>query len=729
MAPVLLRGCRQKILLSFSVLQFVAASLFSQATEIDYNLYYRFPLSLGAEYQSLSPFTDFGAQYNIFDLSLNARYPLPALPALQPVLKLGLMRFDSQDPEEPNKWDHSLWYGAFGMIYSHRFARTFEVGAEAAIGLSEALFTDLLPEEGTLGSLNLLLELGGRIALNPSYNFSLDVHPGIKYLYSLSPLKDFDGFIFAIGFGAAYRFGQDPDAPTAEIRSIHFDKLTVPALFAAMQSYYAKNPMGTVSISNTEKHPIRDIEVSFFQAGYMDSPTPAVSIPELAAGESRDIALLASFNEGVFKTEGITPLTGEVIVRYTSLGHPAEQHQSVSYDLYDKTAVTWNDDRKVAAFITPSDSALRNYASFIRQTCREEVIPCYNSALQTAMQVFLALSELGCLYQADPTLPFTRVQGNPLVVDSINLPRDTLSRITGDCDDLTVLYCSLLEAVGIETSFITVPGHIYAAFNTGVPSRDYREIHPERTAALNVDGNIWIPVEITLIGKTGFLDAWRKGVEQWRTYENSPELRNFHLTRKAQEIYRPVGLKETDLGLQYGRKEEILRCFCQEMERLTDTVIGEYISAAENTRRKQDYNRLGIAYARFRRHTRAEKAFRQALAIDSSYLSAQINLANLLFLKGEYAAAVPRFEEALASLASEGQGESLKALMVLINLSRTLYQLEDYEEAKSCLARARLIDEEETEKYAYLAQSAVSGTRAADERDPSREIIFVGEEE
>ena len=163
----------------------------------------------------------------------------------------------------------------------------------------------------------------------------------------------------------------------------------------------------------------------------MDSPTQAASITELKPGESREVELFASFNQEVFRTEGVTPLTGEVIVSYKSKGRAAEQRQSVSYDLHDKTAVTWDDDQKVAAFITPADSALRNYASFIRQACKEQTIPTFNDPLQLAMQVFHALGEIGCLYQADPSLPFTKVQDNPMVVDSISLPRDTLKRITG----------------------------------------------------------------------------------------------------------------------------------------------------------------------------------------------------------------------------------------------------------------------------------------------------------
>ncbi|UCB46728.1 MAG: tetratricopeptide repeat protein, partial [Spirochaetota bacterium] len=610
--------------------------ILSQEQGLDYNKHYQFPISLGVEYQTLSPFATYGSNFNIYEISAIARYPIPSLPVLQPTLKLGIISFDSQDSDDPDTWDHTHYFGALGILYSTRFSKNFEIGAEALSGFSHAVFPKLIPEEGPLGSSNVFFELGAHICLNPSYNFCIDIHPNIKYLFSLSSMKDFDGLIFGIGFSGHYRFGEDPDAPGAIIRCIRFDNVNIQPLFAAMQSYYTKNPFGNIRITNTDKNEITDIEITFFQAGYMDSPTPSGSFPDLKAGESIDIDLLASFNEEVFKTEGITPLTGEIIVKYKSNGKPAEQRQPVSYDLHDKTALMWNDDRKVAAFITTADSALRNYSSFIRQSCKADIVPDYNENLQIAIQVYHALGELGCIYQVDPTSPFTKVQENPMVVDSISLPRDTLKRITGDCDDLTVLYCSLLETVGIETGFITVPGHIYAVFNTDASTRLYRKVHPERAMTINVDGKLWVPVEITMIGKEDFLTAWRKGIEEWIANENNPEYRGFYIIRKSQELYRPVGLKETDLGLQYGNKVNIVKNFKQDIGELTDLIVKDYIISAEESAKKEDYNRLGITYAKFMQYQKAEDAFRMALKIDPDFLHAQVNLGNLMYLREDY---------------------------------------------------------------------------------------------
>ena len=722
-----LQDRRRRVVLLRLCFLFAAALLFPQEPKLNYNTYYRFPLSLGVEYQSLSPFAAYSSQFNIFDLSASVRWPIPSVPMLQPTLRAGMMRFDSQDQADPLKWDHTHWYAALGLDVAYRFVKNFELGAEALAGFSEAIFPHLLPEEGPVGTSNLLFEVGGRIALNPSYNFSIDVHPNLKYLLSLSPLKDFDGLIFGIGFAGSFRFGQDPDAPAAVIRSIRFDQVTIPDVFAAMQSYYVKHPVGTITVTNTEKYPISDVSVSFMQPGYMDSATQAASIRELKAGETRQFELFASFNQEVFRTEGVTPLTGEVIVAYKAKGRPAQQQQSVSYDLHDKTAITWNDNQKVAAFITPADSALRNYASFIRQACKEETIPTYNGPLQLAMQVFHGLEEIGCLYQADPALPFAKVQESPTVVDSISLPRDTLKRVTGDCDDLTVLFCSLLETAGTETGFITVPGHIYAAFNTKVAGRDYGVLHPDRGMTINLEGELWVPVEITLIGKTGFLESWRKGREEWTAHDNSPEKRGFLRTRECQELYRPVGLKETDLGLQYGRKEGILDGFRQDLNKLIETITDDARSAARKGGRKQDFNKLGIMYAEFLRYGQAEEAFNQALKLDPGYESARVNLANLLFLKKEYPAALARFQDAYREMERKGEGSSAKGLKVLLNISKTCYQMADYPEAQEYYGKAQAIDPEQVKLFAYLEERRPDEARAAEEKDLAYEILFLEE--
>jgi hypothetical protein len=343
------------------------------------------------------------------------------------------------------------------------------------------------------------------------------------------------------------------------------------------------------------------------------------------------------------------------------------------------------------------------------------------------MQAFSALTEIGCLYQIDPSSPFTEVQDNPMIVDSISLPRDTLKRITGDCDDLTVLYCSLLETVGIETAFITVPGHIYAAFNTKVPVNNYRKIHSDRNLFIGVDGNLWIPVEITMIGKTGFMEAWRKGIEEYTLYDSDPGKRGFYRTAEAQQLYRPVGLKEADLGLQYGSKDNMIAGYQRDMDKLIGNVLQEYQEAAKNSQNKKNYNKLGIANAQFKRYTKAEDAFETAISLDSEYLSARVNLGNIQYLRTNYENALATFLSAVETLEKRGRTGTATALKLFLNVSKTYYALEEFSEADAYYARAAAIDSSKVKEYSYLASTDGGEARAAD-ATAQMDMLFLDEE-
>ncbi len=387
------------------LLLLITTSAAAQMTGGELDLYYRYPVGFGVGYRALTPLRALVTDFTIVEVAAEVRVPVPSAPAFQPLVRGGVIGFDSLSTEFSDKWDHRHLFAAAGIAYAHRFARTFEIGADILAGATYATFPSLV-DTGPVGAANLYVGAGGKITLVPSYSIAVEVQPHLSWIRSLSPLRVTDGPLFGLGFSLHYRFGDDPDSARALIRSIRFDQVTVPPLFAAMQSYYVRNPFGSVLLTNTERHPITDLEIAFFQQGFMDSATIAGAIERLDPGQTVEVPLYASFNQNVFTTEGVTPLVAEVIVTYRNRARPAEQRQPVAYDLHDRSAVTWDDDRKIGALITPADSALRNYASFIRQAVRDQPRATYNESMQFSMQLYSALAELGVLYQADPTAPF-----------------------------------------------------------------------------------------------------------------------------------------------------------------------------------------------------------------------------------------------------------------------------------------------------------------------------------
>jgi hypothetical protein len=714
------------ILLSLLFLFASAAGVFAQETEIDYNYHYAYPFSVGPEFQSLSAMSEYAYPLeSAFEISMLARYPIPTYPLVHVLLQSGVMSFKFEGDDE--NWDHQHLFAGFGAGYANRFTKNIGVGGELTLGLTQSLFQTLDPV-GTVGAVNLYVSAGARIELAPSYNIDLTVHPNIKFLYSFSPMKLFNGFVLGIGLSLSYRFGEDPDASTSITRSIRFGQAEMKPVFAALQSYYVKNPIGSISITNIETFPITNVDVSFFQTGYMDGPTQLAQIPEIMPGEEKTIEIFATFNDNVFDIEGFKALSGDIETVYTSKNKSVEQTQTVSYELNDKTAITWDDDRKIASFITPLDSALKNYVTAISQYTKNDLNPGLSANIQAAMQIYSGLTEIGTLYQKDPISPFDAAQENALIIDFVNLPRTTLKRALGDCDDLTSLYNSLLEAASIETGFITTPGHIYSVFNTGVDGRQYGSIHPDESMTININGVLWIPVEITMLGTDNFMAAWRRGAEEWNIYEQEPQRRGIFMTRKSWEIYRPVGLKETDLGLQYGREAEIVASFNQDKNKLIDDILGSYADTARESESKRDYNDLGIQAAIFHKYSIAESAFTTALSLDRNYLSPLVNLGNLYLLQERYLDAIHTFYTAEENLKERDREESRTHLKIMLNIARAYYELEDYDKSTEYYDRVEELDPELTEGFGYLKKSDDS-TRASGQQSLEQTVIFLGDEE
>lgn len=699
------------------------------------NARYAFPFSIGAAYQPLSPIGAVQRRATVNALSGSFHLPLPMLPYLQPFVTAGVATYDSVELDDPTilggtldagasmppydqqtVWDHQNWFGGVGISYAHRISKEFEVGASALFAIGQSYFPRRVVTSAgewyPIGSLGLSLGASGKLSLDPSYHLSIDVMPTFRYDLTFGSLPDFDGLYFGIGFAGHYRFGQDPDAPQARVRALEFEVPDMPPAFAAMQKVYVREPLFSVRVRNTESGVVENLRLSFYQAGFMDSPTDSAEVESIGSGEQIELPLLASFNQEVFYTSGVVPLNGEIIAEYTYRGQPVEQRRSVTFDLLDRNAIAWDRDEKVAALITPQDSAVRNFASFVIESSEETETDYLPGGVETAMQVYHALAAVEIGYQPDPASPFAVVHGDPLAVDTVSLPRETLQRGTGDCDDITVLFNAMLESVNVSTGIVTIPGHIYAAVDTGLSPREYRTVHPDRDMTLAFDESLWVLIEITMIGEAGFVDAWETGMREWHQYDGDESSRAIYSTAECQREFQPVGLRETDIGLQYGDPEAFLAPYRRDLDQVAELFLRPMLDEATDRNSPRVWNHLGIAAARFRKYEHAAQAFLAAAELDADYLSPRVNLGSVLYLQEDHHGARAAFETA-AALAEDRHEPSTVKLPIYVNLAKTCHALEMYGDAATYLAQAEAIDSAEAAKYQYTASVGTAGGRAA----------------
>src|SRR5207302_7165056 len=144
------------------------------------------------------------------------------------------------------------------------------------------------------------------------------------------------------------------------------------------------------------------------------------------------------------------------------------------------------------AWVTPGDPAVDELA---RQASRlalaQENHPFGNRNLAFAAAMTDALAELGVAYVPDPTTPFATVSATPHAVDTIYYPYQTLDRLSGDCDDTSVLMASLLGNVGVGTRFVDVPGHIFVIVDTGLNEHNRSALGADSTMMVIADQEVW----------------------------------------------------------------------------------------------------------------------------------------------------------------------------------------------------------------------------------------------
>jgi hypothetical protein len=304
-------------------------------------------------------------------------------------------------------------------------------------------------------------------------------------------------------------------------------------VFPVSWAWYKDNPAAEVRITNDEPNTITEITLSLFMDRYMGRPEPFAVIPRLAPGESAEVPVTALFNEVMLSLTENVNANGQLLISYRSLGARKETDVPVQMPVYHRNALSWDDDRRAASFVSARDPAARLFARYAASAADDLPGGGLPRNVRYAAALFEALAAYGTHYVIDPASSFIEMSEDASALDSLNYPYQTLYYHGGDCDDLSILYCSMLEALGVDTAFITTPGHIYCAFDVGTPKQGEGW---KVEGLIEHEGRYWMPVEITVPGE-GFYGAWRIGAREWKSAGEEGRL---YPMRESWMVYPPV---------------------------------------------------------------------------------------------------------------------------------------------------------------------------------------------
>lgn len=455
---------------------------------------------------------------------------------------------------------------AFG--YSHRFTNRFGITPEVFGGIyniSASKIDSLNNSENKQSNSSLSgITVGGRLSadfyLLPELQLSL--WGGYKsFLYKPQPFMN----TIECGIGVKYNFSKGFFSK-AKVDTL---ENSFEPLFPVFYSRYDNQVFGKASFVNNEINDITDVKVSVFIPQYMSAPNVVSEYSVVKAGETFTADFTAFLNENIMNNLQGSKADAKITVNYNSLSKKMEFEQNVEINTLSRNSMTWADDRAASAFVSGRDASALQFARSVASVIKKDIDPSLPLNVQYAAAIFCALKLYGINYVVDPSSAFADNIGT-VSIDFLQFPYQSLLYHGGDCDDLSILNCSLLEALGINTAFITVPGHIYMAFESGV---SFFEVNKYLKSGRYVvhDGKVWIPVEITLSQDT-FSLAWYYGMNEWKKNEDSAVL--LPLVDCWNE-YNAVSVPDSDIAIEMPDSNELRTMFKETMITLKEKYLNK----------------------------------------------------------------------------------------------------------------------------------------------------------
>lgn len=328
--------------------------------------------------------------------------------------------------------------------------------------------------------------LSSRFALNAD----------IKYhLMEFNPEREYSGLEYS--FGITYMWGDNP-----EIFRIEDIKVIVQDIYPSYYQFYNTYPLALVTVKNMVSYPI-EVNINANIQGFSERSQES-GFKKINPGQTEDIPVFALFGSNLLYTRQREEAIIDIQLEARA---GASQSKMISANIVIHSRNAWNGEiNRLKYFLTPDDEEIINISREIL-----EINPINGDSeiknFEIAKTIFNALSDSGIKYLSDPTIPFYKD-------DYVQYASETLEKKTGDCDDLVILYSSLLESVGIKTAFIEVKdpkmeiAHLYLIFDSDIRPENSQLISNNDKSFVIRKNSVWIPVETTLT-QDGFNNAWK----------------------------------------------------------------------------------------------------------------------------------------------------------------------------------------------------------------------------
>jgi hypothetical protein len=289
----------------------------------------------------------------------------------------------------------------------------------------------------------------------------------------------------------------------------------------------ATQPLVTFSVKNLDSK-TRRLGFRTFVEGYS---AQAVATLEIEQGKEVKVGQLPTFFGDRLRT--VTELTRATVnVEIRDIDAKTELQKTLPIWLLARTSVPLqvldaasgvlrDMTPYLGALVTPNQPDVLLFARTVADTHPQGHLIGYQadeSAVEPQVQAAFDALKKHELRYVNSVIDFTPENGSQH--QRVRLPRETLADKAGNCIDVSLLLCSLLEAISLNPAIVIIPGHAFVGWETWAGSDKWRYL------------------EATLIPKAMFLEAVASGEATASTWSKKAQ------TEARPEMFRRWSLRE-----------------------------------------------------------------------------------------------------------------------------------------------------------------------------------------
>ena len=290
--------------------------------------------------------------------------------------------------------------------------------------------------------------------------------------------------------------------------------LELEPIYSSLFHSYRREGIGSVQLRNTGEQPLRGARFTFWFEGEGREflvQSIEVDLPDLEPDGVWETDIRPYLSRKVVhdrpkEVSAVAAVTvrGELLTRSTR-----------AVTVHDYHAFNWERPERIAVFIDSADAAVLAFVdAAFRQSPHIGTSQFPPINVVRAITVLTALAQRGIRYKPDAITSIS-VDTEQKASDRVNYPGETLLRGTGDCDDLVVLCCSVLEAANVPCSVVVKKSHVLFLLDTGLQAETATSgaatgLFDPRSAVVDGEQRVWLPIEATELAREGggFTSAW-----------------------------------------------------------------------------------------------------------------------------------------------------------------------------------------------------------------------------